>query len=319
VSTKDVVDRSAIILLLVLCVLWGLQQVAIKVTLDSVSPIMQAALRSIGAVLLLCVWMRWKNIPIFQRDGAEWWGIVAGLLFTAEFALLYWSLEFTTASRAIVFLYLSPFVVALGMHLLVPSERLKLLQVIGLCCAFTGIVIAFMDEGSSSEFGWIGDLMAIGAAILWGSMTVVVKASPQRLLRAEKVLLYQLGVSALLLPFCSILNGEPGIIELNQLSVLSLLFQAVIIAFISYVAWYWLIHHYPASKITPFGFITPLFGVLFGFLLLNEPISASFILALALVAGGIFLVNKPAKKEKGLKEKEPKEEESKESSNITAQ
>lgn len=291
-STNNIVDRSAIILLLILCMLWGMQQVAIKVALDSVSPIMQAAIRSIGALLLLFIWMRCKRIPIWQRDGAELWGILAGLLFTAEFALLYLALEYTTASRATVFLYTSPFVVAIGMHLFAPSERLRFLQVIGLCCAFSGILIAFMDKESSTEISWIGDLMAIGAALLWGSMTVVVKASPQRLLRAEKVLIYQLGVSALLLPLCSLLSGEAGVIELNQTVITSLLFQSVVIAFISYLAWYWLIHHYPASKITPFGFVTPLFGVLFGYLILNEPLTFSFALALALVATGIFLVNK---------------------------
>ena len=291
-STNNIVDRSAIILLLILCMLWGMQQVAIKVALDSVSPIMQAAIRSIGALLLLFIWMRCKRIPIWQRDGAELWGLLAGLLFTAEFALLYLALEYTTASRATVFLYTSPFVVAIGMHLFAPSERLRFLQVIGLCCAFSGILIAFMDKESGTEISWIGDLMAIGAALLWGSMTVVVKASPQRLLRAEKVLIYQLGVSALLLPLCSLLSGEAGVIELNQTVITSLLFQSVVIAFISYLAWYWLIHHYPASKITPFGFVTPLFGVLFGYLILNEPLTFSFALALALVATGIFLVNK---------------------------
>lgn len=292
VSSKEIVDRSAIALLLVLCVLWGLQQVTIKITLDSVTPIMQAALRSIGAVFLLVIWMRWKKIAIWQRDGAEGWGLLAGLFFSAEFALLYWSLEYTTASRAIVFLYLSPFVVALGMHLLVPGERFRLLQIIGLCCAFSGILIAFMDESSNMPSGWIGDLMAIVAAIFWGGMTIVVKATPQRILPAEKVLLYQLGVSAFLLPLFSLLSGEAGIIFIDQQAILALMFQAIVIAFISYVAWYWLIHHYPASKITPFGFFTPLFGVIFGYLFLNEPISTSFILALGLVAFGIFLVNK---------------------------
>lgn len=299
-QSKDSVDRLAIMLLLVLCCFWGLQQVAIKATLDSVSPMMQAALRSIGAIVLLSLWMRFKGIPIFQRDGAEWWGILAGSLFAAEFALLYWALEFTTASRATVFLHISPFVVALGMHFLVPTERLRRLQVIGLGCAFSGIFIAFMDEGSGKELSWLGDIMAIAAAIFWGLLTVVVKASPQRALRPEKVLFYQLGISALILPFCSLLSGEAGIIELNQLAILSLLFQMVIVAFISYLAWYWLIHHYPASKITPFGFITPIFGVFAGYLLLNEPLTGSLILALGLVAAGIYMVNKPAKKEKAV-------------------
>ncbi len=291
--TKQNVDRFAITLLLVLCVMWGMQQVAIKVALDSVSPLMQAGLRSLVAVLLLCGWMRWKGMRVFERDGAEWWGLLAGMLFSLEFMLLYWALEYTTASRSTVFLYTSPFVVALGVHLFVPGEKLGLTQVIGLCCAFSGIVIAFGEEGELPDGAWIGDMMAIGAAIFWGATTVVVKASPQRTLKAERVLLYQLGVSALLLPLGSVLSGESGITDPTPLVWASLAFQAVVVAFISYLAWYWLIHHYPASRIASFGFISPMFGVLFGYLLLDEALSLTFVLALLLVAAGIFLVNRP--------------------------
>ena len=156
-TTNHVVDRTAILLLLVLCVFWGLQQVAIKLALDSVSPIMQAALRSIVAVFLLSLWMRWKGIGIFQKDGAEWWGILAGLLFTAEFALLYWSLEYTTASRAIVFLYMSPFVVASGMHWFVPSERFRLLQIISEhLLQVTSNVIKSSGRRRGPDFLWGG-------------------------------------------------------------------------------------------------------------------------------------------------------------------
>ncbi|MGB0466484.1 MAG: DMT family transporter [Pontibacterium sp.] len=290
---KQALDRLAILILLGLCLIWGFQQITIKLALDAVSPIMQAGLRSIGATVLLCLWMRVRGIRIFESDGTGYWGLLAGLLFAGEFLLLYWSLEYTTASRAIVFLYTSPFVVALGVHFLVPGDRLGLLQVLGLSCAFSGVVIAFWDNNSLPNITWLGDVMALGAAILWGATTVVVKASPQCKLRPERVLLYQLGLSALILPLCSVLSGEPGVMAVTPVVVGSLLFQTIAVAFVSYLTWFWLIHHYPASRVASFGFFAPMLGVLFGALILDEPLTPMFVLALLLVAAGIFLVNRP--------------------------
>lgn len=288
-------DKLAITLLLGLCMIWGLQQVAIKFALEGISPMMQAGLRSVGATVLLCCWMRWKGVKIFERDGTEWWGLLAGLLFTGEFLFIYWALEYTTTARGTVFLYTSPFIVALGVHLFVPGEKLRLLQVAGLCCAFGGIVLAFGDNSAEGDT-WLGDMMALLAALFWGATTVVIKASPQRTLRAERVLLYQLAVSALVLPLLSLLFGEAGVIALTTPVVMSMIFQTVIVAFVSYLAWFWMIHHYPASQIASFGFCTPLFGVLFSFLILDEVITPLFVVALILVAVGIFLVTKASPK-----------------------
>lgn len=288
-------DKLAMGLLLGLCMIWGLQQVAIKFALEGISPMMQAGLRSVGATILLCLWMRWKGIKIIERDGAEWWGILAGLLFTGEFLFIYWALEYTTTARGTVFLYTSPFIVALGVHLFVPGEKLRWLQVVGLVCAFGGIVLAFGDNSTEGDT-WQGDMMALLAAVFWGATTVVIKASPQRTLRAERVLLYQLALSALVLPMLSLGFGEAGVIALTTPVVLSMLFQTLVVAFASYLAWFWMIHHYPASQIASFGFCTPLFGVLFSFLILDENITPLFVVALILVAIGIFLVTKAPRK-----------------------
>lgn len=289
---NKVLDRFAVILLLGLCVIWGLQQVAIKFALEGISPMMQAGLRSIGATILLCLWMRWRGVKIFERDGTAWWGLLASLLFSGEFLLLYWALEYTTTSRGVVFLYTSPFIVALGVHFFVPGERLRLLQVIGLCCAFGGIVVAFGDNGGVGDT-LIGDMMALLAAVFWGATTVVIKASPQRRLPAERVLLYQLAGSAIALPLLSLAFGEAGVTSVTVPVIASMLFQIVMVAFVSYLAWFWLIHRYQASKISSFGFFSPLFGVFFGFLIMDEAITPVFIVALVLVAAGIYLVNKP--------------------------
>ena len=292
---KTTFDSRAIVLLVGLCMLFGLNQVVVKFGLEGISPLLQAGLRSIGAALLLLLWMLWRGEKIFYRDGTFWWGVLLGVLFAIEFLLIYLALDLTTASHTTIFLYTSPFVVALGAHFFVQGESLRSVQVMGLLVAFAGVIFAFRDslEGDATL---LGDGLALAAAFFWGATTVVLKASPQRHLPASRVLLYQLAVSALILPLLSWMLNEPGVTSLTPLVVGSLLFQIVLMAFVGYLAWFWLLSHYPASKIASFTFLTPLFGVLLAWLILDERLSFDMLGALLLVALGIFLVNKPPRK-----------------------
>lgn len=289
----DHLDLLAITILVVCCASWGLQQVAVKVALPSFPPLLQAGLRSIIATVLLWSWMAVRRDPVLVRDGTLGWGVAAGLLFAGEFVLIFWGLEFTNASRAVIFLYMSPFVVALGAWMFLPGERLRPLQVTGMICAFAGILVVF---GESLNFPdtrmLIGDVMLIGAALLWGATTVLIKASPLASASPGRVLLYQLGISAVCLPVGALLLGEAWPSEVSPLAIASLVYQAVWVAFVTYLAWFWLVRHYPAPKLASFTFLTPLLGVAAGGILLAEPMSPGLLIALALVALGIWLVNR---------------------------
>ena len=294
---KQHLDLLAMIILLLLCASWGLQQVAIKVTSEAVPPFLQAGLRSLGATFLILAWMWLRGIPVWQRDGSGGWGVLAGLLFAGEFLLVFWGLEYTHASRAVIFLYFSPFVVAIGCHYFVDGEQLRWLQVIGLVCAFCGILLAFGESLTlPSSRMLIGDAMLVLAAILWGSTTVVIKASILQTLSPSKTLLYQLAVSAALLLGTSLAVGETLVGRLTPLIIGSLLFQTVWVAFVTYLVWFWLIRHYPAGRLSAFTFLTPIFGVLAGHLLLDEPLTLLLLGALLLVGSGIYLVNRPVKR-----------------------
>lgn len=290
---KDALDARAMALLVVLCSSWGLQQVAIKVTNSTVPPLLQCGIRSGGASILLFLWMLARGERLFEKDGTLWWGIAAGLLFAGEFLLLYWGLEFTLASRSAIFLYLSPFVVALGARFFIPGETLGKIQVAGLCTAFLGLVCAFSESlGLPSTRMLIGDSMLVGAALFWGATTVMIKASPLVTIKPGKTLLYQLVVSAIVLLVASLVKNEPGIERLTPFIVGSLLYQTVWVAFITYLVWFWLIRRYPPSRLASFTFLTPILGVLAGGILLHEPIPPILIIALALVGTGIYLVNR---------------------------
>jgi len=277
-----------------LCASWGLQQVAIKVAASGVSPVMQAGIRSIIAVVLVLVWARLRGIELAGRDGTLWNGLVCGVLFGGEFMFIYRGLEFTTASRMVVFLYLAPCFTALGVHFFVHGERLRAVQWLGVFLAFGGVLAAFADGFfASGGATLVGDLFGVIAAAGWALTTVIIRATRLARASATKTLFYQLGVSALMLPVASVLLGEPGVVSLTPLVIAILAYQGVLVAFASYLVWFWLLKRYLAGRLSVFSFMTPLFGVAFGTILLSEPVTPVFLAAAALVGGGIVLVNLP--------------------------
>ncbi len=278
--------------MLICTMLWGLQQVAIKVALPSVTPLAQASIRSALAALLLLAWARYRRIALFDRDGTLAVGVAAGVLFGGEFVFIYSGLAHTTASRLVVFVYLAPILTALGLALVVPGERLTFIQWAGVVLAFVGLFVAFAEGFTAAGRSTLrGDLYGVIAAVLWAATTVLIRSSRLARVKAEKTLLYQLAVSALLLPPMAWLVGEAGVLRVDALVVGSLLFQGVVVAFASYLAWFWLLTRYYATRLSVFSVLAPLFGVAFGVLLLGERLSASFAIAALLVGAGIGLVN----------------------------
>ncbi len=291
---KAHLDGIAIASLFLCCVLWGLNQVATKVALAEIPPLMQASVRSLGAALLLTLWARLRGIPLADRDGTLAGGLLAGALFAAEFACIFIGLQFTAASRMIVFVYLAPFVVALGMPFIASAERLSAWQLGGLVGAFAGVAWAFAEGFHAPALGerqWIGDALGLVAALLWGATTLVIRATPLATAKAEKTLLYQLGMSGVALGLGSLLTAEPWPVTLTSVSLVPLSFQTVVITFASYLLWFWLIRHYPATRLSSFTLLTPIFGLLAGVLLLHEPITRRLVVALGAVSGGIAIVN----------------------------
>jgi drug/metabolite transporter (DMT)-like permease len=292
----DRLDVRAVLLLIACCACWGINQLAIKIANAGISPTLQVGLRSICAGVLVFAWMGVRGLKLFERDRTLWPGLLAGLMFSVEFLVLYVGLDRTSASRGVVFLYLSPFVVAVGAHYLIPGDRLTLAKVIGLTAAFAGLAVAvgesFTEPGRPTL---TGDLLCLLAAVLWGATTVLIRSTALKSASPEKTLLYQLFVSGLVLPPMSVVMGEPGIGDLTPTVLLAFAYTAVVVAFISYIAWFWLVRNYPPTRVTAFTFLSPVFGVIAGNLMLGEAFTASLAVALVLIAFGIYLVNRPAR------------------------
>ena len=298
-TRRSHLDPLAIGLLVACCVFWGMQQVLVKVTLTEIAPVLQLAIRFVCATVLLVGWCRWRRIPLMAHDGSLWPGLLAGSLFCGEFACIYLGLQHTSASRLTLFLYSAPFWVALLLPLRVKSERLRALQWVGLGVAFVSVGLALKDglqtAGADGHWVWLGDAFGIGAGVLWGLTTVVIRSTRIASLSAEKMLFYQMGVSSCVLPVLAWWMGESWPEAFSPFVQWSIAVQTVVGAFVSYLVWMWLLRHYPATRLNAFVFLTPICALISGAVWLGEPVTPTLLVALTGVALGIVLVNRPPK------------------------
>ncbi|MEA5673976.1 DMT family transporter [Pseudomonas sp. MH2] len=286
-------DAFALQVMLGLCLIWGSQQVMIKWAAVDIAPVMQAAFRSGIAAVLVGLLMCWRGG--WAQLGSTWRaGLLAGALFGLEFLFIAEGLKLTSAAHMSVFLYTAPVFTALGLHFMLPSERLRLLQWLGIALAFAGIALAFAGGLSLDQLDGrvlLGDAMAVLAGLMWGATTVVVRASRLSEAPATLTLFYQLMVGFVGLLLMALFSGQIGAVSFTPLALGSVLFQGLVVSFFSYLTWFWLLRQYLASNLAVFSFITPLFGVTFGVLLLDEPLSVNFVVGAAMVLGGVVLVS----------------------------
>jgi drug/metabolite transporter (DMT)-like permease len=285
---------GAAALMLLLCLSWGFNQIAIKLALPDIPPMLQATIRSAGAlpVLLLVAWLR--GVKLFERDGTLGAGLFAGLLFGLEFVLIYRGLLLTTASRAVVFLYTAPFFVALGSYQFL-GERLRPSQWGGLALSFSGVALAIglPQANVDAKVLW-GDLMVVGGGAMWAATTLVAKGTALRSAAPEKALGYQVALSVPILAFAAWVSGEtltrfPGALALSLV-----VYQAIWVVGLTFLIWFALVQAYSASKLSAFTFITPLFGVAASYFILHDTLTPAFGAAALLVIAGLYLVNRPS-------------------------
>ena len=291
--TKDRIDLQGFMFVLILTLVWGLNYVAIKVSNTGVAPIFLCLLRSsIASALgiIYCIAIRQR---LFHTDIRLFHGFITGILFGLEFTCLYLGMLYTNAARAAIFIYLSPFLVAIGAHLFL-KERLTLLKIISLILAFTGIYLVFKGKPTSYTAQMLlGDILEIAAAFLWAATTVYIKKYLAGRVEPIHTFLYQLVFSIPILFFAALIIEPVWVTNFSLNVSLSLIYQSVIVAFISYLLWFRLIHTYPVGTLSTFTFLTPLFGVASGVIFLHEELTAGLILGLLFICAGIYGTNYP--------------------------
>jgi drug/metabolite transporter (DMT)-like permease len=284
----------AIALMLMLCLSWAFNQVAVKLALPDIPPMMQAMIRSAGALPVMLIIGWWRGVRFFERDGTLGAGLFAGVLFGVEFVLIFRGLLLTSASRAVVFLYTAPFFVALGAYRFL-GERLRVSQWGGLALSFGGVALAIgVPQANVDTNVLLGDLLIVGGGALWAATTLIVKGTTLRTVAPEKALAYQVALSIPILGAASWISGEsltrvPGSLALSLVA-----YQAIWVVGLTFLIWTTLVKTYSASKLSAFSFITPLFGVMAGYLIMHDTLTSAFGAAALLVIAGLYLVNRPS-------------------------
>jgi drug/metabolite transporter (DMT)-like permease len=286
-------DAASMALVVFICLTWGFNQPAVKLAIHEVPPLIQCAIRSSLATLMVFGIMRWRGLPIMARDGTLVAGLIAGALFGFEFVLIYRGLLYTTASRAVLFIYLAPFFVVLGARWFFPGDRFGLMQWLGLLLAFVGMVVAFGVPAPATEPNQLlGDVMMAFAALGWAATTLIIKSSALARVSPEKTLLYQLVVCVVMVTLGALVFGERIVAMPSAVALGSLAYQTIVVG-TTFSLWFALIVKFSASRLSAFTFLTPLFGVAAGHLVLGEPLTPAFAVAVLLVAAGLILVNRP--------------------------
>jgi drug/metabolite transporter (DMT)-like permease len=292
-SAARPLSPGAVALMLMLCLSWGFNQIAVKLALPDIPPMLQALIRSLGALPVLLLIARLRGVKIFASDGTLRAGLLAGLIFGVEFVLIYQGLRLTSASRAVVFLYTSPFFVALGSYQFL-GERLRASQWAGLALSFTGVALAIgVPQPNVDANVLLGDVLVVGGGALWAASTLLVKTSALLRVPPEKGMGYQVALSIPILGFAAWFSGEtitgmPGSLALSLMA-----YQAIWVVGLTFLLWFMLVKTYSASKLSAFTFITPLFGVVASYFILHDTLTVTFGVAALLVIAGLYLVNRP--------------------------
>src|SRR6266571_3598628 len=292
-SAGRALTPGAVALMLMLCLSWGFNQIAVKLVLPEVPPMLQALTRSLGALPVLLVIGWFRGVKFFERDGTLWPGVCAGIIFGIEFVLIYRGLLLTSASRAVVFLYTAPFFVALGSYLFL-GERLRASQWGGLALCFAGVALAIgVPQANVDANVLLGDFLIVGGGALWAATTLLVKTTALIKAPAEKGLGYQVALSIPILTFAAWITGEKITHVPHPLSLSLLAYQAFWVVGTTFTLWFALVKTYSASKLSAFTFITPLFGVVASYVITHDTLTIAFGVAALLVIAGLYLVNRP--------------------------
>jgi drug/metabolite transporter (DMT)-like permease len=289
---------GAVALVVGLCAVWGANMAVIKLSNEGMPPLVAVTLRNAGAAIPVAAYLLWKRIPLVHRDRRALFGVVIGVLFGLDFLFFYWGSSLTNASRAVIFLYTQPFWVAIGANALFPDDRLTLRRLAGLFLALAGLAAVFLTNSGAGPSHRTGDLMMLAAAGFWAATTLFIKAIVRKVdVPPSSTLFYQLVFSLPLLSVAAFLLERHDPIELTPLVIGSLLFQTFVVAAASYAVWYWMIQRYRVTALSSFTMLTPVFGVLAGWVVLGEALPPLLLLGLVFVTVGIYLVQaepKPA-------------------------
>ena len=289
--TNKSIDGVAASFLIVFSILLGLNQVCVKLVNVGMHPVFQVALRSTLAIIPILLYCYFTKKKIIISDGSFIPGVIAGILFAVEFIFLFTALDYSTVTRVSLIFYTMPVWLTLSAHFLIDNDKLSLKKIIGLALAVFGLILAIYEpSGEYNEKQFFGDLYSLLASFCWAAIAIMLKTTRLNKSIPETQLLYQLIVSGIiLLPISFLFNDF--IRDMNINLVFIFLFQVIIIMCLGFIGWLWVMSRYSASSTSSFAFLTPIFGVLFGWLIMDDNINLQIYLSLFLTCMGIYIIN----------------------------
>ena len=294
--TNKPIDGLAASFLIIFSILLGLNQVLVKLVNIGMHPIFQVAMRSALAIIPILIYCYFTKKKINFFDGSFLPGVITGVLFGVEFVFLFTALDYSTVTRVSLIFYTMPVWLTLAAHFLIKNDTLNLNKILGLIIATTGLVFAVYQPISGySMKQFYGDFYSLLASFCWAAIAIMLKASRLSRSSPETQLLYQLTVSGIILLPISLLFDD-FIRELNGQLVLIFSFQVIVIMCLGFIGWLWVMSKYSASSTSSFSFLTPIFGVLFGWLIMDDTITEQIYISLFLTCLGIYLINRKTKK-----------------------
>lgn len=289
-TRRDRIDAPGAAVLVGFSILMGFNQALVKIVNAGFSPALQAGLRSVIGLVAIAIFARLLGRGVVLPRRFLWPGLASGLFFTVEFLLLFQALDYTTVSRASVFFYTMPVWVAVGAHFIIPGDRMTRRKALGLALAVGGVALALGGGAAAGPDALFGDFLCLIGAMFWAGIVLVTRGTALAEAPPEMQLAFQLAMSApLMIGFAYLIGDTIRAPAAAHYAILG--FQGIVVVGIGFMAWFWVLSIYPPSDMASFGFLTPLFGVVFGWLIFDDPITLRLIAALALVGLGIALVN----------------------------
>jgi len=272
-----------------LCILFGANAVAIKMTLSGLGVFTTAGLRFGIAAIVIFIWAKATGRSFIIRNGQFPQLLIISVIFILQLSILYLGLKHTDASRATLLINLQPFFVMFLAHYFIPGDRITRRKIVGLIMGFAGMAFVVLGEGVSPDVE-TGDLLILATAFLWACNATYTKKVIDSF-DPFQVVFYPMILSVPFFFVGALLWDETMIARVDQRILGSLVYQSLVTASFGFVAWNHLLQRYGAVALHSFIFLMPVAGVMLGGLVLGEPITFNILAATSLIVSGIVVVN----------------------------
>ena len=273
--------------------IWGSTYLGIRVTLETMPPLLMGAFRFLVAGALLFAWSArrgpWRQDRLGRRQWLGTFLVGAALLFMGNGGVI---LAERTVPSGVVALVVAT--VPLWMALIDRvgfGQRLRPLAILGLALGFGGVALLLGSPGSG-RIDPLGGVFAVVAPVFWALGSVYSRrvSLPTRPLVATAMQMLCAGALYLV---AGVAAGELGRVHLSRVSGASVLALAYLIIFgslVGYTAYTWLLRVAPLSLVSTYAYVNPIVAVTLGWLILAEPVTIRTVAAGAIIIAAVALI-----------------------------